>query len=106
VRLIEVLERANSDKDSVAARTEEGDGRVEQFLDVERVDMLGWAVLMRLGEVNFQQPANVVSTRIVDREHEIRILGRSVQFRHPSGHHPRSYGRSAWAMPARTMIVR
>jgi uncharacterized RDD family membrane protein YckC len=84
VRCVEVLERADAEKSSIAARTEERDGRVEESLDVQRVDMLGGTELVRVGEVDFQELAHVVRSRIFDREDEIGLSRRSVQFRHPS----------------------
>ena len=59
--------------------------------------------------MDFQQSAHVVSARIVDREHEIRLISRLVHVRHTSDIIAAicsGFVVSAPATPARTMIVR
>jgi hypothetical protein len=67
---VELLERAHGKKHTVSARAEERDGWVEKTLDVQGMHVLRRTELERVSKVDFQEAADVVGARVVDREHE------------------------------------
>jgi hypothetical protein len=84
VRLIQSLQRPDSEELAVAAGAEEGDGRIEKVLDVQGVDACRRCHLSCKRQMPLQQGANIVDARIVgcnDESHTCRLTneGESLQ---------------------------
>jgi len=66
VSVTELLQGAKTEEFVTSAEGEERNGRVEQAVDVQRVAILGRAVLIREGQVARQQRSHVVGSWITD----------------------------------------
>src|SRR5262245_65505579 len=75
---VELLQGADAEEFAVVAEADERDGQVEEALDVERMNVLGWAVRISEREVTLQQAPNVRVTRVVNRDLTVRH-GRSIR---------------------------
>ncbi len=66
--LVKLLQRSDAEQMTIEAEAEEGDGRIEEAVAVERVDILGRALRFREREMPIQQLADIVGSRVVDRD--------------------------------------
>jgi hypothetical protein len=68
VARVKPLQRADSEELSAPAETEERDRRIQQAIDVKRMDVLGRAVRTGENEVSLQQCANVPGSRVISQD--------------------------------------
>jgi hypothetical protein len=71
VRVVELLQRARAEHEAVAASAEERDGRVEQSVEIEGMDVAGWRHAPREGQVPSEQGADVLASWIVRRDQDV-----------------------------------
>lgn len=71
VVVVQMLQRSHAKEKAVRPETEEGDGRIEQALDVQRVHILGRTVLVGEPQVGCQQLAHITQARIIQPDHTI-----------------------------------
>jgi len=71
MRPVELLERPDPEDLSVEPCTEEGDVRVEQTLDIQGMNTASRCDLSRELQMTFQHRPNIVTTRIVNRNHKV-----------------------------------
>jgi hypothetical protein len=65
---VEHLERTNTEKFAIESVAEEQDIRVEQTIEVERMNILGRAVFIGEGQVAFEQRTDVGVARVIRRD--------------------------------------
>jgi len=82
---VKLSERANANEFTVEAEAEEGDARAEETVDVESVDVLGWAVLVAKRQVALQQLAYVLGPWVVLRDLPAHRGSSSKTFERASG---------------------
>lgn len=69
---IELLQRPDREQLTLDPVAEEGDGRIEETVDVERMHVLGWGVQVGEREVALQESTNIAGARVVYRNLSVR----------------------------------
>lgn len=72
VASIKLLKGSDSEELTFEAEAEEHDSRIEEAIDVKRMDVLGWSVQIGEREVVLQQLENVLGSRVVNRDLALR----------------------------------
>jgi len=68
VRLVELPEGSDPEQHAISAGAKQGDGRIHQAVDVQRMHVAGWRDLARKGQVPLQQRSHVIGSGIVDTD--------------------------------------
>ena len=69
---VQLLQRSDAQELAVAAEADEHDGRIKEAVDVQCMDVLGQAVRIGERKVALQQLANVLGSRVVNRDLALR----------------------------------
>ena len=67
--IVELLQRRDAQHLALQPEAEEGHAWVEEGVDVEGVDVLGWGMQVGVGKMALQNRAHILFTRVVDRDH-------------------------------------
>lgn len=85
---IELLQRPERQQLAAGPKTEQSHRGVKEFSDVKSVDVRGRRVLVGEREVTFEQAANVIRTRVVNRDLTLRHGGNLGEIQTPPPRHP------------------
>ena len=69
--LIQLLERGDSEEDTISAGAEERDGRIQEAVDIQSMDMPGRGDLSRERQVPFEEKSHVLDPGIIDSDNKV-----------------------------------